>query len=379
MRRLFALVAVVLLVDAMFLAALVPLLPEYVDDLGISKAAAGILSASYAAGTLLAALPAGWLTARIGVRPVMLAGLALLGTSSIAFAFGDGIAVLDLARFAQGIGGAFAWTAGFAWLLGAAPGERRGELIGAAFAAAIVGLLLGPVLGSIATVTGPEAVFSGVAVIAAALVAWTLTTPAVVPSPVPPLRRVAGAILTAPVVLAFWLVALPSILAGALDVLAPLRLDDLGASGIAVGAVFLIAAAVEAAVSPGIGRLSDRRGRMYVIRAGLAACCFAALLVAWPESLILLSLGVGVVVMAMSLMWTPAMALLSDETEAAGVDLAFGTALGSLGWAGGQVLGGAAMTGLADATADGVAYVTIAALFALTLAAVLASDRRRTA
>lgn len=379
MRRLFALVAVIILVDGMFLAALVPLLPEYVEDLGISKAAAGILSASYAAGTLLAALPAGWLTARIGVRPVILAGLVLLGTSSVVFAFGDTILMLDLARFAQGVGGAFAWTAGFAWLLGAAPADRRGELIGATFAAAIVGLLLGPVLGSIATLTGPEAVFSGVAVIAAGLIAWVLTTPGAAPAPVPPLRQVAGAILTAPVMLGFWLIALPSILSGALDVLAPLRLDDLGASGIAVGAVFLIAAAVEALVSPGIGRLSDRRGRMYLIRAGLAACCLVALLVALPESLVLLGVGVVAVVMALSLIWTPAMALLSEETEAAGVDLAFGTALGSLAWAGGQVVGGSALTGLADATSDGVAYATIAALFAFTLIAMLTPDRRRTA
>ena len=106
MRRLFALVATVILVDTMFLAAIVPLLPEYVDELGISKSAAGILSASYAAGTLLASLPAGWLTARIGVRATMLIGLGLLGTSSVAFAFGNDIVVLDLARFAQGVGGA---------------------------------------------------------------------------------------------------------------------------------------------------------------------------------------------------------------------------------------------------------------------------------
>ena len=75
MRRLFPLVAAVILVDTMFYAAITPLLPEYADDLGLSKTAAGILSASYAAGTLLAALPSGWLAARIGFRPTMLAGL----------------------------------------------------------------------------------------------------------------------------------------------------------------------------------------------------------------------------------------------------------------------------------------------------------------
>ncbi len=368
MRRLFALVATVILVDAMFLAAIVPLLPSYVDELGISKSAAGILSASYAAGTLLASLPAGWLTARIGVRPTMLAGLALLGTSSVAFAFGDDVVVLDLARFAQGVGGALAWTAGLAWLIGAAPSERRGELIGSALAAAITGLLLGPVLGSVATVAGPEVVFGGVAVLAAALAAWTLRTPGVAPSPPAALGDVARAILTAPILVAFWLVALPSVLSGALDVLAPLRLDELGASGIAVGAVFLVAAAVEAVVSPAIGRLSDRRGRMFPIRAGLVASLASALVIATPGAIVLLGLAVVAVVLAMSLIWTPAMALLSERAEEVGLDLAFGTALVSLAWAGGQVLGGSALTAVADASSDALAYATIAGLFALTLA-----------
>lgn len=378
MRRLFALVATIILVDAMFLAALVPLLPDYVAELGISKTSAGVLSAAYPAGTLVASLPAGWLTARIGVRPAMLIGLGLLGISSVAFAFGEQIVVLDLARFAQGVGGAFAWTAGFAWLLGAAPGDRRGELIGAALAAAVVGLLLGPVLGSIATQTGPELVFSAVAVIAAGLAAWTVATPGVAPSAVSPLREVASALLSPPIMLSFWLVALPSMLAGALDVLAPLRLADLGASGIAVGAVFLIAAAVEALVSPAIGRLSDRRGRMFPIRAGLAACCLAALLVPLPASVVALGLAVLAVVLALSLIWTPAMALLSERTEAAGVDLAYGTALVSLAWAGGQVFGGAALTGLADATSDGVAYWLIAAFFAFSIVAITSSRRSAT-
>ena len=378
MRRLFALVATVILVDTMFLAAIVPLLPEYVDELGISKSAAGILSAAYAAGTLLASLPAGWLTARIGVRATMLIGLGLLGISSVAFAFGNEILVLDLARFAQGIGGACAWTAGLAWLISAAPNERRGELIGSALAAAIAGLLLGPVLGSIATVTDPELVFSAVGVIAAGLAAWALTVPAAPPATAPPMRQVFAAILSAPVLVAFWLVALPSVLSGALDVLAPLRLDELGASGIAVGAVFLIAAAVEAVVSPAIGRLSDRRGRMRPIRAGLAASCVAALLIPLPASIVVLAIGIVVVVLAMSLIWTPAMALLSERAEAAGVDIAFGTALVSLAWAGGQVLGGSAMTGIADVTSDGVAYAAIGAALALTLAAV-ARERLRPA
>ncbi len=262
MRRLFVLVAAVILVDTMFYSAIVPLLPAYTDDLGLSKSAAGLLSASYAAGTLVAALPSGFLAAKIGVRTTMLAGLGLLSASSLAFAFADTVALLDAARFAQGVGGACAWTGGLAWLLAAGPAERRGELVGSVLAVAIAGLLLGPVIGGVATEVGPEPVFSVVGVIAITLAAWVFSTPGVAPSPIPGLRQVAGAILTRPVIFAFWLVALPSILAGLVDVLAPLRLDELGASGIGVGAVFLVAAAIEATLSPTVGRFSDRRGRL---------------------------------------------------------------------------------------------------------------------
>ena len=48
------------------------------------------------------------------------------------------------------------------------------------------------------------------------------------------------------------------------------------------------------------------------------------------------------------------------------LDLAFGTALVSLAWAGGQVLGGSAVTAFAGATTDAAAYALVAAAFAIT-------------
>jgi MFS family permease len=371
MRRLYLLVAAVILVDTMFYAAITPLLPQYSDDLGLSKTGAGVLSASYAAGTLIAAMPSGWLAAKIGFRSSMLVGLALLGISSVVFAFAKSVVLLDAARFAEGVGGACAWTGGLAWLIAAAPFDRRGELIGAALAAAIFGILLGPVIGGIASEIGPEIVFCGVAVIAAALAARVLATEPAPQQPASPLRKVVAAILTRPVMFAFWLVILPSMLSGLFDVLVPLRMDALGASGVAVGAAFFGAAALESFTAPAIGRLSDRRGRMTPIRLGLIAAPLAALALPIPDSAVLVAVALVVVVLAMSLIWTPAMALLSDNAELSGLDLAFATALVSLAWAGGQVVGGSALSALADATSDASSYAFVAAMFGLTLAAVV--------
>jgi MFS family permease len=369
-RRLFVLVAAVILLDTMFYAAITPLLPGYADDLGLSKTSAGLLSAAYAAGTLLAALPSGWLAARIGFRSAMIAGLTLIGASSVVFAFANTVVLLDLARFAEGVGGACAWTGGLAWLIAASDDERRGEMIGSALAAAIFGILLGPVIGGIATVVGQEIVFSVVAGIAAGLVIWVSATPGAPARPMPRAREVISRMFAAPVMLAFWFVVLPSVLAGTFDVLVPLRLDALGASGIGVGLAFFIAAGIEAFTAPVIGRFSDRRGRMTPIRAGLIASPIGALALAAPANVVLLGAALVAVVLAMSLIWTPAMALLSDNAEAAGLDLAFATALVSLAWAGGQVLGGSGVASIADVTSDATAYALVAAAFVVTLVAV---------
>src|ERR671923_2897943 len=200
MRRLFLLVAAVVLVDTMFFAAVAPLLPHYADEFELSKTGAGALPGAYPAGTFAGSLPSGWLAARWGVKPTLLLGLTLLGVTSLVFAFAESIVLLDAARFVQGVGGACMWAAGMAWLVSATPAERRGELIGSALAAAIVGVLLGPVLGGAASVLSPEAVFSAVAVVAASLAAWASTIPGVPPEPDPglsvlgrALRRPAGA------------------------------------------------------------------------------------------------------------------------------------------------------------------------------------------
>ena len=376
MRRLFALVAAVVLVDTMFYAAITPLLPEYTADLGLSKTEAGLLSASYAAGTLVGTFPGAWFAARAGVKGAVLTGLALMAGSGLVFAFAEQIALLDAARFLQGVGGAFSWIGGLAWLVSAAPATRRGELIGSALAAAIFGVLMGPVIGGIATATGPEPVFSSAALLGLALAAWTAVTPAPRPAALPGWARIRKAVTGADVGAGFWFVMLPAVFSGVIWVLVPLRLDALGASGLAIGAVFLVSALVEGSASPIFGRLSDRRGRILPIRIGLIAAAVMSTVLPLPETVLLVGAAVVVAELALGFCWTPAMALLSDAVESQGVDQWLAFALVNLAWAGGQVLGGSGGGSLADRTSDAVTYGVVAALLALS-AAVVVSRRRR--
>ena len=379
MRRLFLLVAAVVLVDTSFFAAVSPLLPQYADEFGLSKTGAGVLTAAYPAGTFAAAVPSGWLAARWGVKPTLLLGLGLLGVTSLVFAFANHIVLLDAARFIQGVGGACMWAAGMAWLVSAAPPERRGELIGSALAAAIIGVLLGPVLGGAATVVGPEIVFSAVAVGAAALAGWAWVTPGVEPEPGAVLSQLSSALRRPAVLAGFWLFTLPALFAGVIEVLGPLRLDDLGASGAAIGAIFLITAAGEAVISPIAGRLSDRRGRLTPIRAGLTGALVMAILLPLPGTVVLMGIAILFAFASLGGFWAPAMALLSDASEESGLDQALAFSISNLAWAVGHVVGAGAGGAVAEVTSDAVPYAALGVITAVTLAGVTVMSRRQPA
>jgi MFS family permease len=378
MRRLLAMVAAIVFVDTMFYAAISPLLPYYTHHFHLAKAQAGVLAAAYAAGTLIGSIPAGWTAARLGVRATILTGLSLMIGSSIAFGFARDIALLDLARFVQGVGGAASWAAGLAWLILRAPAARRAELIGAALAAAIAGALLGPVLGAAATQTSPKLVFLVVAGLGVLLLLWTLNERAPASSSVAGIPAFRPALRDRRVVTGMWLTTLSALLYGTLAVLAPLRLSHLGASNVTVGVVFLVGAAAAGVVSPLVGRVADRRGRRLPVLAGLCASTIWVPLLALPQTVALLFVFVAVADPLFGIQYPPAGAMISDGAEGVGLGQTYAFGLFNLAWAGGQVIGGAGSAGLAQATSDAVPYSLLAVLCLLT-ALVLGPGSARTA
>src|SRR5581483_11670876 len=132
------------------------------------------LVAAYAAGALVGGLPGGIAAVRLGTRRAVLTGLTAMGLSSLGFAFAGSFWTLFLARFLQGLGSAFTWAGAFAWLLAAAPRERRGELIGSAMGAAVFGALFGPVIGAAAALVGRAEIFCALAGLSLVLAVWTV-------------------------------------------------------------------------------------------------------------------------------------------------------------------------------------------------------------
>ena len=165
-----------------------------------------------------------------------------------------------------------------------------------------------------------------------------------------------------------WLIAVPGLLFGTIGVLAPLRLDELGAGAGVIGAAWLAAAALESCVSPIVGRVSDRRGRLFPCMLGLAGGAVVMLLFPWPDRIWQVAALVILAAPTVGMLWAPSLALLSDGAEAVGIAQGFAFAFSNLGWSIGQTAGSAASARLADATSDAVPYLILSGVCLATLA-----------
>jgi MFS family permease len=367
MRKLLILASAMIFFDVAFFAAIAPLLPEYVDELGLTEAEAGILSASYAAGTLLGSLPAGFVASRVGPRRTVIVGLLVLGFASVVFGFGNQIVLLDAARFIQGIAGALIWAGALTWLITSAPEERRGSIIGTALGTAVGGALLGPVLGAAAGEIGTEIVFSSVLLVTIGLSLAAARLPETKVPEHQSLSEVARTLVSRPIVVAAVFVGVPSVMFGAIEVLVPLRIDDLGGGHAVIAAGFVVGAALEAALAPLSGRMSDRVGRRTPYMVGLSICAVAMVAIGLVPllgevlaALILTSLGAG-------LCFAPALTLISDVAEASSLHQGFAAGVSNMAWASGQVIGGIGGGVVAGITGNAAPSLAIALLLAVTV------------
>jgi MFS family permease len=365
-RRLLVLASMMIFFDVAFYAAIAPLLPDYVARFDLSKAQAGVLAASYAAGTLLSSLPAGLLATRLGPRRTAIGGLLLLGAASVVFGFGASIAVLDAARFAQGVSGALIWSGALTWLIASAAPERRGSVIGAALGTAIAGALVGPLLGALAAEAGTEAVFSAVLLVAVVLAGLAVRLPEAGAPERQPLPEVLATMASRPVLAATGFVAIPSLMFGAVEVLVPLRIAELGGGHALIAGGFIAGAGLEAVLAPIAGRYSDRAGRRMPFVVGIGICAGAMLGIGLAEgleavlaALVLASLGAGIC-------FTPAMTALSETSESSGLHQGLAAGLSNMAWSAGQVAGALAGGGLAGAAGYAAPSLAIAALLVLT-------------
>ena len=368
-------------------AAVTPVLPHYAHSLHASKPAIGLLAAAYAAGIIPGSLVGGWAAARGGVRRTTIGGLIAFAFAGAAFGFAGDLVALDTLRILQGLACGFIWGGGLTWAIAVAPRERRGAVIGSVIGAAIFGTLVGPLLGVFAVSVGTAPVFSAVGVASLALAVWVSRHPD--PGPVAgdrgapggagrPRRRLPWRALrsSSGLWLGAWLVAFDAMSTGAISALLPLRLSALGASGVVIGATFLLASALATLIAPFIGRASDRHGARRPMTVGLV--CGAALFALMPLPGAWLPLAaVSIVVLGgpLSAFMIPAVPMMTASAERVGVSVVIATSLVNLAYALGETIGAPSAALLSTAAGDGVPMLVLAALMLLTLVLVRGNPR----
>jgi DHA1 family tetracycline resistance protein-like MFS transporter len=158
-RRASLTVFVTILLDLIGFGMLLPLLPFYAQKLHASPAEVGLLFSSYSLAQLLFSPLLGWLSDRVGRRPVMLASVFGSAAAHLLFAQAGSFALLVVARSLAGVA-ASNYSIAQAYMADVSPAEGRAKAMGLVGAAFGIGFVLGPALGSILSLTpyGPRAV-----------------------------------------------------------------------------------------------------------------------------------------------------------------------------------------------------------------------------
>ena len=276
MRRTILLIYALIFVTESLQAALVPLLPRFAHEFGLSDVETGSLLSAATLATVVIGVPIGLLSDRLGAKTLAVGAAFIVGTAAIMQAFAPNYGALFAGRLLFGIGFGTAWTAGVVVVsqsLERPPGRRaRRDRDRGGFAHFIVPV----VAGNMAESAGIAAPSSRSAPLRSpSAPSWrsppaaSRSQTAAIPRGSAPRRagerRMEGALL---------LMAVLGIMAGAVPLLVPLQLDRNGLSASEIGTLFSLASGLWVAASFFVARLGDRAAA--VRTAGLGVVALAA-------------------------------------------------------------------------------------------------------
>jgi MFS family permease len=172
-RTVLGVVFVTILIDFIGFSVLFPVLPLYADRLGATPFQVGLILTLYALAQLLFLPVWGWVSDRVGRRPVILLSLFGTAVSFLLLAGAQSVAAIYVARVLAGLFAASIGTAQAVVTDVTSPAERAGGMgvLGVAFGA---GMVVGPVLGGFLAAWHPLLPFYAIAALAVAnlMVAW---------------------------------------------------------------------------------------------------------------------------------------------------------------------------------------------------------------
>lgn len=281
MRRTVLLVYGLIFTTESLQATLVPLLPRFRDDFGLSGVESGAVISAATLATVLVGLPIGLISDRLGAKTLAVAAGALVAVSALVQGFAPNFGTLFAGRLLFGVAFGTAWTAGVA-VVSRAAGRRRAAAVGGAVTAGGLAHFVMPFCaGHLADAAGTPAAFVLVASLAATVsVGLALTTRGIpfAGGHRPMLEALRAARGESRMEGALLLMAVLGVMAGAVPLLVPLQLDRNGLSASDIGTLFSLAAGLWVAASAVVARLGDRAVAVRNAGLGVIALAVAILL-----------------------------------------------------------------------------------------------------
>jgi MFS transporter, DHA1 family, multidrug resistance protein len=361
-----------------------PVLQFYAREVGATPFQIGLLATSYAFMQFLCAPLWGALSDRLGRKPIFALGLLGYAVSFVFFGLSHQVWQLFLARILGGILSAATLPTAMAYVADTTSEEGRGSGMGLMGAAMGLGFTIGPGIGGLlgrVNLTLPFFVGAGLALFTLALSWGALPEPprretvAHRPSRIEAIRMA----LSGPLAF-FYMVTLVGAfaLAGLEATYALFAQDRLGLSAAggagAIGVVFVVVGAVQAAVLGGlVGRLINRWGEDRLVQGGLLVATVGYLLIVLVHNIATLAIYAAIAGAGHSLMRPSIASLISKRTPAGqGLSIGIMDSFDSLG----RILG-PAWGGWVYHLGIGLPYASAALALLITAGVSLAAGTRR--
>lgn len=148
-RRILIGMCVLVGVNQLGFGGIVPTLPLYAQSFGVSASAVGLTIAIYGLARFALAVPAGYLSDRLGRRPTLAIGCLISAAANVWCGLATGFPEFVIARFAAGAGAGLILTTGQIVLADITTPERRGRVIAIYQGVFIFSVGIGPFPGGL--------------------------------------------------------------------------------------------------------------------------------------------------------------------------------------------------------------------------------------
>jgi DHA1 family multidrug resistance protein-like MFS transporter len=312
-----------------------PIFPFYIESMGMAGIELGVLAASFAIARILLAGPLGGLSDRIGRKPVLIMSLLGFALANVVYAFAQSVLMMVSARALEGAVSAGFFPAANAYVSDVTTPSNRGTAMGYLSMGNMVGFIVGPALG------GFLAQFLGIRVPFILAAVATLVTLLFVflvvreperktirdTGPKIPIRELISRAQRCYGILGMAMFA-NMFAMGILEVAFLLdAVVNLGVQPYEIGSFFGVIGVTMIVGNVGFGKLSDIRGRKWLIVVGALIGAISMGMFIFAQTTIDLLLAGIVLSIGMSMRGPAIQALIADVTDPS----SYGTMMGVFG------------------------------------------------